>query len=201
MKIAALVAAAGRGTRFGGGAGVSKLLAEIEGVPLVRRAVEAAISSLAHPIVVVTGHAEKEVRAALGGLAVTFVSNPDFADGISTSLRVGFGVLDEVDGALVMLGDMPAVRPAILDGLIASLMADPRAEAVVPLYKGRWGNPVLIARALFPEIAALRGDTGARKLLQMEGRRLCFRDVDDEGVVQDVDVPEDLAPLSRRTPP
>lgn len=200
MKIAALVLAAGRGTRFGG-SGASKLLAEIEGVPLVRRAVEAAVSSLARPIFVVTGHAEQAVRAALAGLPVTFVSNADFAEGMSTSLRAGLGALGEVDGVLAMLGDMPAVRPATLDGLMASFIAEPQADAVVPLYEGHWGNPVLIARALFPEIATLKGDAGARKLLQMEGRRLCLLEVDDEGVIRDVDVPEDLAPLSGRAAP
>ena len=114
-RIAALVLAAGRSTRMGG---PNKLLAEIDGRPLVRIAAEQALASRASPVIVVTGHQRERVERALAGLPVTFVHNPDFAEGLSTSLKAGIAAVPaEADGAIVCLGDMPQVsadadRPA-----------------------------------------------------------------------------------------
>lgn len=194
MTIAAIVLAAGRGTRFGRDTGVpSKLLATMNGVALVRRVVDAAVTAGAAPVYVVTGHAEVEVRASLDGTAVRFVPNPDFALGLSSSLRAGLAAAGDADAALIMLADMPNVRAETLRGLIAAFAEHPDVEAVVPVYRGRWGNPVLLARRLFSAAGALTGDAGARKLLQADGRRLHLHEVDDAGVVQDIDEPGDLA--------
>ena len=105
-RVAALLLAAGRGTRFGA---APKLLAEFAGEPLVRPAARAALASRAGPLLVVLGHESEGVRRALDGLAYRAVPNPDYADGLSTSLRAGFRALPpDADAALVLLGDMPA---------------------------------------------------------------------------------------------
>src|SRR5882757_1660173 len=102
-SIAAVVLAAGRSTRMGG---PNKLIAEIGGKPLVRIAAEQALGSRAKPVIVVTGHQRERVAAALAGLPVRLVHNPDFADGLATSVKVGIAALPaEVDGAIVCLGD------------------------------------------------------------------------------------------------
>lgn len=189
-EVAAIVLAAGLGTRFGG----AKLLAEFRGKPLVRHAVEAALASRAAPVIVVVGHEAGRVRAALQGLPLAFVDNPGFAEGLSTSLQAGFAALPaEAGGAVILLADMPRVSAGLIDA-ICSAWLEGRPDAVVPSFRGRRGNPVLLSRGLAPEIARLRGDTGASPLLK---GRPGVRDlaVDDEAVLLDADTPEALSHL------
>lgn len=195
--IGALILAAGRSARFraGGGEGPSKLVATLAGEPLVRHAARAAIASRARPVVVVTGHAQAAVEAALEGLAVGFAHNADFASGLASSLKTGIAALPRgVAGALALLGDMPAVDAELLDRLIVAFAAAPHALAVAPIHAGRRGNPVLLSRALFPAIARLDGDEGARRLLRDAGpARILEVAVEGEAASFDVDTPGDLA--------
>jgi len=140
-RVAAVVLAAGRSTRMGA---VNKMLAEIGGKPLVRIAAEQAIASHAQPVIVVTGHEREKVEAALKGLPVRLVNNPDFAEGLGTSLRTGIaGVPEEADAAIVCLGDMPQVDAALINRLIAAFDPERGALVVVPSIEGRRGNPVV----------------------------------------------------------
>jgi molybdenum cofactor cytidylyltransferase len=190
MTIAAVVLAAGRSTRMGG---VDKLLAEIEGTPMVRRVVAAAIEAKLHPVLVVTGPDEKPIGAALHGLDVTMLANPEAADGLSTSLKIGIGGLPQgLDGAMVLLGDMPLVTGALLRRLVAAFEAEPGGLAAVPLHAGEWGNPVILAPALFPDVGTLTGDAGARRLLEARRDVVIEVPVSDEAVAFDVDTPAAL---------
>jgi molybdenum cofactor cytidylyltransferase len=196
-EVGAVVLAAGRSSRFraAGGEEPSKLVAPLAGEPLVRHAARAALASRARPIVVVTGHAREQVETALAGLEVAFAHNPEFATGLASSLKTGIAALPEgVAGALVLLGDMPAVDPALLDRLIDAFASQPRALAAAPVQAGRRGNPVLLSRALFPEIARLAGDEGARRLLrEADPQRILEVEVEGAAATLDVDTPEDLA--------
>ena len=188
-----VILAAGRGTRFAAG---PKLLAPLEGRPLVRHAAEAALASGLRPVVAVLGHEAAGVRAALAGLGLTLVENPDYAAGLATSLRAGLNALpDDEGGAVVLLGDMPRVAPALLDALAAAFRADPALAAIVPVCGGRRGNPVLLnRRRLARELAGLAGDHGAGPLLR--GRPDVREvEVDDPGVLADVDTDAALAAL------
>ncbi len=199
MRIAAVLLAAGLSSRYRAldPSVATKLVAELDGVPLVRRAAEAALASRAAPLVVVTGHAKAEVRAALGGLAIAVVFNPDHASGLASSLRAGLEALPaEVDGALVLLGDMPGVTAPLLDRLIAAFAGDAAAEAAVPVHRGRRCNPALLGRALFGPALALCGDEGARRLLHRA--RVVEVEVDADSVLVDVDDPETLRALAGR---
>jgi molybdenum cofactor cytidylyltransferase len=195
-EIAAIVLAAGRAARYraAGGTAPTKLVADYRGEPLVRHAARAALASHARPVIVVTGHARAEVQAALAGLDVAFVHNPDFADGLSTSLRAGVAALpDKAAGAVVMLGDMPEAKAEVVDALIAGFLAHPAVDAAVPVFAGRRGNPVLIGRGLFSQVARLRGDEGARGLLQtLPTGRIATVEVGDAGVTLDIDTPAGL---------
>lgn len=187
QEIAALVLAAGRSTRFGP---ENKLLAEFEGKSLVAHVVEAARGAGLAPWVV-TGHEAEAVRAVLPGERT--IHNPDYAEGMASSLRAGLAALPETAGAaLVLLGDMPKVRVSTLEALIAGAQT-PGIRAVVPAFAGRRGNPVLLKRALFPSVMALHGDAGARKLLEAAGEAVLVIEVDDPGVLADFDTPEALA--------
>jgi molybdenum cofactor cytidylyltransferase len=199
-KIAALVLSAGRSTRMGG---PNKLLAEISGRPLVRIAVDEALASRADPVVVVTGHQRDKVEAALQGLKVRIVHNPDFAEGLSTSLRAGLNALPaDVDGVVVLLADMPQVDAALIDRLIAAFDPEKGALAVVPTIDGKRGNPVLWSRRFFSDLAALEGDVGARHLIGQYAEAVAEVPVTGKGALADVDTPDALtaarAELERR---
>lgn len=195
-RIAAVVLAAGRSSRMGD---VNKLLADVGGKPMVASVVEAALDSGASPVIVVCGHAEADLRAALTGLDVQVVSNPDFAQGLSTSLKAGIAALPETcDGAVILLGDMPLVRSAFVRRLVAAFEAEPAGVAAVPIHDGDWGNPVVIARALFAEIDGLTGDAGARKLLEAH-KDMVIEVPADDAVLVDADTPDALEALRRRT--
>ena len=193
-EVAAIVLAAGRGSRFGAGEDDSKVLAPHQGLTLVAHVVAAVHGSRAAPVVVVTGHAAGLVAMSVAGPDVTIVHNADYGRGMAGSLKAGLAALPARSaGVLILLGDMPLVTTATLDALIAAFEAG-GADAIVPTYQGRRGNPVLIGRALFPAMTRLEGDQGARRLL--EGRdTVRALAVDDPGVVVDVDTPDALRAL------
>jgi molybdenum cofactor cytidylyltransferase len=192
-RVAAVVLAAGRSTRMGG---PNKLLAEISGRPLVRIAAEEALASRARPVVVVTGHERARVEAALKGLDVTFVHNPDYAQGLSTSLKAAVARLPgDIDGAIVCLGDMPQVTAPLIDRLLAAFDPEKGALVVVPTVEGKRGNPVVWSRRFFADLAALEGDVGARHLIGAYPEAVVEVAVNDRGAFTDVDTPDALAAL------
>lgn len=193
-KVAAIILAAGRASRFGAAAGDSKAAAPLDGRPLVRHVAEAALASRARPIIVVTGHAAEAVQAALAGLDVMFAHNAQAASGMASSLQCGLAAAPSCDAALILLADMPRVRATTLDALIAAYEgATPHPLAVAPVYEGRRGNPVLLGRPLFGAVAALEGDVGARGLLHAAGSGLVEIAVNDPGVLLDIDTRAALA--------
>ena len=195
-RVEALILAAGMGSRFAASGVGPKLGASLDGKPLVRHVAEAAVASKATRVLAVTGYAAATVGAALAGLDITLVSNERFAEGLSTSLRRGLDhVAAETEGLVVLLGDMPRVDTAMIDRLIGTFQTlDMRFEAVVPVFDDVWGNPVLIARCLFPALASLTGDRGARAVL--EGASVALVPVENASVLLDVDTPAALAALT-----
>jgi molybdenum cofactor cytidylyltransferase len=195
-KIAAVVMAAGRSSRM---APANKLLTEIDGRLMVQRAVDAALASQARPIVVVTGHEGGRVREALAGRPVEFIENSDHAAGLSTSVRAGLAWLSgkDVDGAVFLLGDMPLVTSAHIDRLIAAFSPVESRAICVPTHKGKRGNPVLWGAKFFAEMRALEGDKGARSLFGAHADQVCEVEMQDDGVLVDIDTPEALAALRR----
>jgi molybdenum cofactor cytidylyltransferase len=162
-KIAAILLAAGQSRRMGG---PNKLLARFDGETLIRRMAESALASQADPVLVVTGHRAADIASALAGLEIRLVHNPDYADGLATSLKAGVMALpDDVAGALVILADMPGVTGAVLDRLIDAFRGRRRPAIILPTMEGKRGNPVLWSREFFPELMSLTGDTGARHIL------------------------------------
>jgi molybdenum cofactor cytidylyltransferase len=189
--VAAVVLAAGLSRRMGG---ANKLLVRLDGSPLVARAVDAALASRARPVVVVTGHEAGRVRGALGGRALVFAHNGDYAAGLAGSLAVGIAALGGgVEGALVCLADMPWVRPAHADALIEAFAADPARPICVPVHEGRRGHPRLWPARHFEALRALRGDAGARALLEACRAEVREVPIGDPGVLHDVDTPDALS--------
>jgi molybdenum cofactor cytidylyltransferase len=192
--VAALILAAGRGTRFGES---PKLLADLRGKPLVRWVAEAAVASVAAPVIVVTGHKSREVEAALAGLPVEAAHNADYSQGLSTSLQAGFRALpSRAAAAIVLLGDMPLVNAALVDRLVNAWRERGGPSAVVPVTAGRRSNPVVLSRALAPEILALEGDSGAGPLLRRRDDVVELA-LEDPALLHDVDTAAALAALDR----
>jgi molybdenum cofactor cytidylyltransferase len=189
LTTAVAILAAGRGSRLGGDA--SKPLLDWRGRPLVAWAVEAALGSVARPILVVVGYRADEVRGALAGYDVTVVDNPDWEEGIASSLRAALTALTpmhDVDAVAIGLADQPMVASGAYDGLVAV-----SGEVVVAYYGGEPGNPVKLARSLWPQALALRGDVGARSL--MRDRAVGRIDCTGTGSAADIDTLEDLERL------
>lgn len=190
----AVVLAAGRGVRFGGG----KLLALLDDAPLVAHAVRTALLSPVRRVFVAV--ADPAVRAAVETtarrlkaserLVVVPVENAD--EGMGASLRTAAAALpDDTTAVFVFLGDMPAIDPAT-PALLARALKSPH-DIVAPLHLGRRGHPVLFGATWLPALRTLSGDEGARALLENAGARLARIPVHDPGIHLDVDRPEDLA--------
>ena len=185
----AIVLAAGSGTRFGGG----KLTAAWDAGVLLEGALAAAFAAPVRSVTVVIGAEAETVSAAARAFdpRAVIVHAPDHAEGMGASLRTGIASLpDDADGVFVFLGDMPRAPHAVLRPMAEAVWAG--ALAAAPVFGYRRGNPVLLSRALFPRLLALTGDAGARGVLQDLGDRLVLIDSPDDGVLYDVDVPEDL---------
>ncbi|HLX98113.1 MAG TPA: nucleotidyltransferase family protein [Roseiarcus sp.] len=192
--------AAGVSSRFraSGGSEATKLVANLDGKPVVRRVAEAALASRARPVVVVAGHARSSVEEALTGLELEVAFNPQFASGLASSLRVGLAAMPrDIAGALVLLGDMPEVGAPLIDTLIEACQRKD-ALAAVPVHEGRRGNPVLLGRGLFEAAMRLEGDEGARRLVAALAPEACVEvPAPDFSAVLDIDTPDDLVAARR----
>jgi len=163
MRCAAVVLAAGLSRRMGER---NKLLMRYRGEPLAVHCLRTLDAAGVSDCVVVLGHQAGTVREALAGFGVRFVLNPDYEQGMAGSIGAGIGALGaSVDGALICLADMPALRAATIERLIAAFDEAGGDHPCVPLHARRRGNPVLWPRRAFTALAALEGDRGAKRLL------------------------------------
>ncbi|HEM45676.1 MAG TPA: 4-diphosphocytidyl-2C-methyl-D-erythritol kinase, partial [Alphaproteobacteria bacterium] len=193
-RIAAVVLAAGQSRRMGP---QNKMLATVDGEPMIARVVDNVLASQARPVVVVTGYESARVREALAGRPVELVDNPRFAEGLSFSLRCGLRALPpDIEGALICLGDMPRVTPDQLDRLIAAFNPVEGRAICVPTVQGKRGNPVLFARRFFEAMETVSGDVGARHLIGEAPDLVCEVEMADRGVLLDIDTPAALSGLT-----
>lgn len=184
---AAVVLAAGASRRFG----AQKLVAPLDGKPIVRWTVECVLASRVQDVVVVLGHEEDAVRSALRGLAVRTVVNDRVSSGMSASIAAGLAALAPATrGALIVLGDQPGVSPRVLDDLVAVHESSPES-IVVPVYRGTRGNPVLFPASLFADVMATTGDSGARDVVRRHADRVRELDL-DLPMPPDIDTSADL---------
>jgi molybdenum cofactor cytidylyltransferase len=194
MAVAGVILAAGRSTRM---APRNKLIETIGGIAVIACVAEVALASIARPIVVVTGFEAKRIAEALRGLDVACVHNPDFAAGLSTSLRAGLAALPaDCDGALIFLGDMPFVEAGDIAALIAAFAAKDRNSICVPARDGQWGNPIMWGAAYFREMMHLSGDAGAKRLLEIHREHITEVEAASDGIFADIDTRFDLARLT-----
>ncbi|WP_421695281.1 NTP transferase domain-containing protein [Aestuariivirga sp.] len=188
-RVAAIVLAAGQSSRMG----TNKLLADVGGLPMIRRTV-AAMRQASDETIVVTGRDADEIAAALEGLPVRFVHNALYAEGLSTSLTAGIGSLTpDTDAAVIALGDMPLVTPDVVRRLIAAYSPAEHRSICVPVFGQDRGNPVLWGRQHFEALQKLAGDKGARVLFDALADEIIDVAMADDSVLIDADTPEALA--------
>lgn len=194
-RVAIVILAAGASSRMG----QPKLLLEWQGKSLVRRAAELALASGADSVTLVTGPRDAEMRQELQDLPVQVVNNPSFAEGMSTSLRVGIDTLGyETDVVLVMLADQPLMTLDVVQRLLQTLRTVD-ALIVQPRYAGVPGNPVGFQRALFADLMAQNGDQGARQIVRQHRDEIHFVDFAESAHQRDIDTPEDYEMLRSQT--
>ena len=192
-KVWALVLAAGQSRRMGE---ANKLLESVDGKPMLLHAVDAALAADVAGVTVVTGHEAARVEAALTDRNVAFVHNPDYARGLSSSLKVAAAAAPEdIDAAVVLLGDMPRVTARHVDRLIAAFNPLEGRAICVPTRNGKRGNPVLWARQYLDEMAELEGDVGAKSLIVQHDEVVVEVEMLDAAVLHDVDTPDALAEI------
>lgn len=196
----AVVLAAGRGSRFGGG----KMLAPVDGRPMLQHVLDLAAEASLSPIVVVLGEDADAIEAIVGWRGETRVRNPAPEEGLSSSLAIGISALPPADAlppverALVLLGDQPFLGLEQVRALLTATV-DPSRPIVVPRYAGQPGNPVLVERAAWPLATGLTGDRGMSQLFG--ARPGLVRYVDVPGSNPDVDTRADLGAVSRDAVP
>ncbi|PCR90658.1 nucleotidyltransferase family protein [Natrinema ejinorense] len=189
--VAGLLLAAGTSSRFGN---ENKLLATLEGEPIVRQAARTLVRSGVDPVVVVLGYEADRVGDALEGLPVETAVNEAYDTGQASSLRTGIRAIRgrdrEYDAAVIALGDMPFVDPSTVDSLVSAYAAD-AGDALAAAFDGERGNPVLFDERFFDALADVDGDIGGREILR-ESDASALVLVDDPGVRRDIDSPNDL---------
>lgn len=191
MMIAAIVLAAGRGARFAEGSpgGPPKMLALVDGVPMIRRTVESLVAGgVDRSVVVVSGEQAAAIARALSGLAVTCVVNPDPDRGMFSSIQCGMVAAADAVTCVLLPGDMPFVQPATVARLLS--VAATSGRTAVPRLDDRDGHPVVCGSGLRDRVIAARADARLDHLMREED--VLHVDVTDPGVRRDVDRPADL---------
>ncbi len=198
-SIVGIILAAGGGSRMGD----VKQLLPFKGRPILEIVVHTALGAGLDPVIVVLGHAADTIRRQVDFKNARIVDNPGHRHGQSTSLKAGLAAIpDHCTAAMFLLGDQPLVDRATVS-LLADAYRQHRPLLVVPEYKGRRGNPVIIDRKLFPDIERLTGDTGARNLIKENPEQTLRVALDTDAIHFDVDRPEDyeqLQALENQTP-
>ncbi|MBB4008666.1 nucleotidyltransferase family protein [Allorhizobium taibaishanense] len=189
LHTAILILAAGRASRMG--EGTHKLLAEFQGVPLVRRVAGSAVASRAAAVTVVTGHRRAEIEACLSDLPVDVCFNSAYAEGMATSLVAGLQTTGrmEIDGIMVVLADMPDLTSAHFDRLMAAFEEAGGDAVIRAASNGQPGNPVILPRQLYPELLQLKGDRGAKSVIMDSSLPIIDVEIGPAALV-DVDTPD-----------
>jgi molybdenum cofactor cytidylyltransferase len=174
--------------------GKNKLALTLDGKPLVRHCVHAALTAGLDPLIVVTGHEASAIHASLAGLPVKFVHNEAFAEGLSTSLQAGISAVPpDCAAAMVLLGDMPDICAELIARVAGAFDPSQSRAICVATAKGKRGHPVLWGRQFFSEMEHLQGDAGARDLIARHENTLCEVEANDDTPLIDIDTPEEMA--------
>ena len=184
--ISIIIPAAGRSERMGR---PNKLLLPLCGRTLIEHVVETALQVGPLEVIVVTGHDRAEIKRAVGSFRVRCIHNPDFAEGMGSTIGAGIAAASpDASGYAILPADLPFLRPKTILDLAGALSEN---HIVAPRYEGERGHPVLFGRRFRNELLTLRGDEGGRSILEAHSAALTLVDIADPGTVQDIDTMED----------
>lgn len=194
--VSAVVLAAGESRRMGGR---NKLQLTIAGEPLLRRTVKSLLASELSEIVVVLGHQTDSIRPLLEGLNVKIVTNEHYTEGQMTSVHAGLSALEGTsDGVMIGLGDQPLLAAEDIDALIREFRVREQGSILVPIYRGRRGNPIILATAHRDEILRGNRNLGCKKLIEKNPHLVTTVDMPTDHVVVDLDTPDDYLAVEQR---
>nr|WP_183749931.1 nucleotidyltransferase family protein [Rhizobium sp. BK196] len=190
ISVAVVLLAAGQSSRMGT-IGAHKLLAEFDGMPLIRRSAITASNSNGRPVIAVTGYRHVDLERAIEDLPVTVVRNAAFSSGMASSLALGVTAAEvgAPDGIMIMLADMPALTVMDLEILITAFRAARGKSIIRAAARGKPGNPAIIPEALYSRLKNLKGDKGARELIKGSGLPIVDVEIGDSALI-DVDTPD-----------
>lgn len=178
----------------------NKLLLPFRGVPIIRHVVDTVQSAPVEDIVVVTGHEAERVRGTLAGADVRLVHNPDYASGMASSLRRGVeAAASDTSGFMIVLGDLPLLRPSTLVDLTRHFANGPPEAILIPTHESQRGHPVIFAVTYREELLQLEGDVGARSVIEAHPEQITEVAVDDPGILRDIDTEEAYRALCATT--
>ncbi len=198
--ISAILLAAGESKRMGR----PKQLLPWQGKTLLLHILESLLASDADEIILVLGHEADRIRSSLPALPIKIAVNPDYRQGMASSLRQGLLAMDPGSEAfLLCLADQPGIGPEIMNTIISTFrQADPQRGIVRPVYRGRRGHPVLIgARYLEETLELLKGDVGARQILLNHPEDILDVDMEMDVILRDIDTPEEYRAYREQTGP
>ncbi len=178
----------------------NKLLVEFDGASMIAHVVIALKNSSVEQIVVVTGHEHEKISKQLNDYSVECCYNKSFANGLASSLSIGISALKHADAVIVCLGDMPHVSTDTIDTVVNTFKAQTKKSLLVPTYKSKRGNPVLIGRKFFELLLMNTGDKGARQLIDQQPADVLEVDVDSSSILTDYDTDTELSELSSNPP-
>ena len=179
--------------------GENKLIKEIKGIPLINYSIKNILASSVDEIVVVTGYESEKVENIIGKhKKIKFVYNKDFKNGISSSIKKGLNTIsNKAEAFFICLGDMPNVNQNIYNKLIKSrfnynkkLKLEHKKEIIIPTFDGKNGNPVLFSKFMKDKIMLIEGDSGAKKIIELNKNKVLNVSFDNEAVILDFDIQE-----------
>jgi molybdenum cofactor cytidylyltransferase len=193
--IAALILAAGESSRMGS----DKALLAYRGSTFLEHIVNTLHDAEIERVAVVLGHHAEEIRRAVKLPATEVVVNQNYRAGQTSSLQAGLHALDrpDVDAVVLCLVDHPAISAEVVKTLVSTFEKS-SAPAVIPTYHGQRGHPVLMARQLFAGLLALSPNEGANTVVRKYRETTEFVEVQDSGVVLDIDIPESYARIQQQ---
>ena len=190
LNIVGIILGAGRSRRMGL---ENKLVAEINGKPMIVHAIESVKNSRVNKTILVTGYQREIVERAVQGIEIEIIYNPNFTEGLSSSIKsIGHKLTKNVDAVILCLGDMPGITSTHINSLLKAFKNNPNRQIVIPTYKGRRGNPVLWGKKHFPLLFNLSGDQGAKVLFQNNENNITEVQIEDEAILTDLDTPDAL---------
>ena len=194
MPLSGIILAAGQSLRMGD---INKLLLEIDGQPMVRKVVDQLIKlNQFNQLIIVVGHDYHKMCQVLDGLAVKIVHNPNYKQGMSTSLITGVKQVNhKASGILFTLADLVYIKSQTYKKMInAYRHANPNSIAV-PSYQKQQGHPIIMSPVYIDEITKISGDRGAKSIITQFVEHVVSIDVNDRGILQDIDTQKDFLEL------